>query len=129
MQRVALGQRDHLIDDRLDGLRFRNGGDNPFLVDHAGHQVLEQRIAGAYVALEFCSSNTVSHSKRCPPSSESNSDISGTEPGGGGGGATRRPCASGFMPSARPMVPRISLISLRDFRPKFLVRSISDSDF
>ena len=42
---------------------------------------------------------------------------------------TRRPCASIFMPKPRPRLPRISLISFSDLRPKFLVRSISASVF
>src|SRR5215470_7490017 len=42
------------------------------------------------------------------------------------------PCQSSpsrFIPRLSPMLVRISLISLRDFRPKFLVLSISGSFF
>src|SRR5215467_8246383 len=47
----------------------------------------------------------------------------------GSGGQMMRPCSSNFMPSERPILVRISLISLRDLRPKFLVLSISFSLF
>src|SRR6266851_2380627 len=47
----------------------------------------------------------------------------------GSGGQMMRPCSSNFMPSARPIFTSISLISLSDLRPKFLVFSISFSLF
>src|SRR5258706_7261256 len=47
----------------------------------------------------------------------------------GSGGQMMRPCSSNFMPSARPILVSISLISLSDLRPKFFVFSISFSLF
>src|SRR2546430_17556754 len=47
----------------------------------------------------------------------------------GSGGQMMRPGSSNFMPREKPTLTRISLISLRDLRPKFLVLSISFSLF
>src|SRR5271155_2693436 len=47
----------------------------------------------------------------------------------GSGGQIIRPCSSNFMPRLRPILVSISLISLSDFLPKFLVFSISFSLF
>ena len=51
MQRVALGQRDHLVDQRLGGFRLGNRGHNVIGDDHAGHQILQQGVARSDVAL------------------------------------------------------------------------------
>src|SRR4051794_17586236 len=123
MQRVPLRERDHSVDERLHGLRLGYGRDHAFFLDHTRRQILEQAVAGPDVPLQLCIAKPMSHANWS--SSGSSSMI---EPGGGGGGAMRRPCASGFMPSDSPIVWRISLISLSDLRPKFLVRNISDSD-
>jgi hypothetical protein len=44
-------------------------------------------------------------------------------------GITGCPLSSKVIPKLKPMLVRISLISFRDLRPKFLVFSISDSVF
>src|SRR5437867_5270651 len=136
VQRIALGKRNHAIHQRLDGLGLGHGGDHALLLDHAGHQALKQGIAGTHVPLEFGSASSVSHeypyspgASGCSYWASSSGVISGMEPGAGAGGATSLPCASTFMPSESPMLPRISLISLSDLRPKFLVRNISASVF
>src|SRR5262250_3044344 len=47
----------------------------------------------------------------------------------GSGGHMMRPCSSNFIPRLKPILVRISLISLSDLRPKFFVFSISFSLF
>ena len=47
VQRVPLGQRDHLLHQRLDGLGLGNGGDDALFLDDAGHQAAQQRFARA----------------------------------------------------------------------------------
>src|SRR5277367_6290759 len=63
-----------------------------------------------------------------PPRESSDDDVGGAV-WLGSGGQMMRPCSSNFIPRLRPILCRISLISLSDLRPKFLVFSISFSLF
>src|SRR5437867_8653602 len=63
VQRVALGERDHAIHQRLHGLGFGNSRNDALVLDDAGHQSFEQRIARAHIALEFVAASSVSHVK------------------------------------------------------------------
>ena len=61
VQRIRLGQRDHLLDQRLDRFGLGNRGDDALLQNHAGGEIAQQRIAASTGPLEFESGNLVSH--------------------------------------------------------------------
>src|SRR5438045_61149 len=65
VQRVALGERDHLLDQRPHGFGLGHGGDDALLFNHAGHQAFEKGPARADVALEFITGFLVSHGCVC----------------------------------------------------------------
>src|SRR5216684_8546442 len=73
-----------------------------------------------------CPDSPMSRSQKLCPSSPTPMPIGGIWLVGPG---TALPMSSIFMPSERPIEASISLISLSDLRPKFLVLSISASVF
>src|SRR5688572_5776069 len=118
LQVIALAQGDHLLGQRADFLRLRQGRHEAAVFEKRRHQVPQQRSPVRRVPAEFTSFVSVSHTYY---SIYSAGYSAGEAP------ATGRPCSSSRIPRASPIPPRISLISFRDFRPKFLVFSISAS--
>jgi len=45
MQRIGLGQGDHLLDQRAHRLCLGDGGDDALVLDDAGAEVSQQRVA------------------------------------------------------------------------------------
>src|SRR5579871_1597999 len=128
VQSVILGERDHAIHQRAGRFCLGDGGDGEIVFDDAGDQSAKQGLARGDVPFQFESGALMTHGYSGTSSISGVSSPSGPPKcGSEGGGATSRPCASNFMPKLRPRLARISLISLSDLRPKFLVRSISAS--
>src|ERR1035441_5856434 len=61
VQRIRLGQRDHVLHQRTNGFRLRNRGDDALRFDDAGDQVAQERIAAAGGPLQFVSGVLMSH--------------------------------------------------------------------
>src|SRR5882762_2581560 len=155
LQSVALPEGDNLFGDGACGLGARQRGGDAAVFKQIGDQVAQGRAAVPRIASQFRSRFQMSHGFSFPLSIANFplvSDFSGgrdecpglpvvtnyrpivsSEVGGavwlGSGGQMMRPCSSNFMPRLRPIFTSISLISLSDFRPKFLVFSISFSLF
>src|SRR5262249_26023716 len=109
---IALAESDHLFRERPHFFGLRQSGHQAAVIEKVRDKIPGQRPPMRHIPAELSICVSMSHSV-C-------SDCAGT---------TGRPCSSTFIPSCRPMLCRISLISLRDLRPKFLVLSISASVF
>src|SRR5581483_3952327 len=110
---VALfAERDHPVGEAAELLRLRLGGFDALMLDERSHQAPEERPTVLGVTSELTAFFAVTHSNLY---------------------SVRVPCPAGnestFMPRCRPISARISLISFRDFLPKFLVFNISISLF
>src|SRR5512143_1478540 len=89
------------------------GGADAIIFEQRGHQIAEERVQMARFATQLEAGLAMSHRTDYSPSSVSS--LGGVNP-------------SSFIPRERPISANTSLISFRDFRPKFLVFSISASD-
>src|SRR6266850_4955024 len=112
MEVVALAEGNHLFGKRTHFLRFRKRCHQPPVVQKIRDHVPQHRAAMRTVPAQLPVCVSMSH-KVCSA----------------GAGPTGLPCSSSFMPRERPILERISLISLSDLRPKFFVLSISASVF
>src|SRR3954469_10540418 len=110
MKIIALSERDHLLRQRANLFRLRQGRHQAAVIEEVRHQVSEQGTPMGRVPAQLPVGIAMSH-KICSADD----------------GITGRPWSSSRIPSARPMLDRISLISFSDLRPKFLVFSISAS--
>src|SRR5665213_3056366 len=61
VERVFLGEIDHLLHHRRDCFRLGNRGDDALLQDHAGREVLEKAVARPHVPFEFYIAKSMSH--------------------------------------------------------------------
>src|SRR2546423_9344207 len=104
MKIVPLAEGDHFFSKRTDFLRLWKCGHQTAMIKEIRHEIPKQCAAMRTVAAQF---------PVCIPMSHTVCSV--------GGGITGRPCSSGFIPSESPMLPRISLISFSDLRPKFFV--------
>src|SRR5262249_55004349 len=107
---VPFTERDHLLRKRSYFFCLRQGDHQTAVIEKVRHEIPQQRPAMRRVTAEFAVSIAMSHTV-CSVCA----------------GMIGRPCSSSFMPRERPIPERISLISLSDLRPKFLVLSISAS--
>src|SRR6516164_8104996 len=110
MKVVALAERDHLLCKGPHFFGLRQSRHQPSMIKQVRDEISQHRSPMRGIAAEFPMCIEVSHTV-CSVCA----------------GMTGRPCSSTFMPSWRPMLCRISLISLSDLRPKFFVLSISAS--
>src|SRR2546427_12900192 len=77
MERIALAERDHLLDERLCGPGARERGGNALAFNDVGHQVAERGAAMRRLAPEFRAIVAVAHAwvlraptgPRSPPAS------------------------------------------------------------
>src|SRR5215218_1349219 len=103
MQIAALGQRDELLELRLDRLGLRLGRLDPLMLDDLLAEVHEQRLAMRRVAAELVACLLVAHER-----------------------------ISSLVQSARRSRPRLCSVSMTssiDFLPKFGIALSSPSDF
>src|SRR5262245_20121455 len=96
-----------------------------FLVEKGGHHVAKHRHTMGGFPSQFPPGNPMSHKSPSPIILSRISRRLYSVLAGGIG----RPSSLSFIPNDRPISARISLISFRDLRPKFLVFSISASVF
>src|SRR5712692_8581826 len=132
LQRVALAKGDHFLRHRARRFGARQRGSDSPVFKQIGDQAAQHRAAMSRLLSEFGTRVEMSHRLYCslsPYSCPSASSDAGAAVWLVSGGQMMRPCSSNFMPSARPIFTSISLISLSDLRPKFLVFSISFSLF
>ena len=115
----ALGLGDEALGDAPQLLGLRVGRLDRLMENEVGREAAEHGAARAGVAVELATRITMTHgllssvSQACACCAFQRSSICGQ--------------LSIFMPSERPMLARISLISLRLLRPKFFVFSMSCS--
>src|SRR5207253_1561094 len=128
MERVALAERDHVLGKRPRSLRAGERGSDALPLDEVGDQIAQGGPAMSGFASEFESCIEVSHGFSRAYKPAVSSGVGGAV-WLGSGGQMMWPRSSNFIPRLRPILCRISLISLSDFRPKFLVFSISFSLF
>src|SRR6267154_217884 len=131
LQRVALAEGDHFLRHWARCFRARQRRSDSPVFKQIGDQAAQHRAAMGRLLTEFGTRIEMSHRLYCPssPYSPTVSSEAGAAVWLGSGGQMMRPCSSNFMPSARPIFTSISLISLSDLRPKFLVFSILFSLF
>src|ERR1700722_8789699 len=93
MQGVILGERDHFIDQRPNGLGLRNGGDGEIVFDYAGHEAAQQRIALGDITFELVPGLSVAHDYSAASSKSPSSSPTPPKCVREAGGATERSCA------------------------------------
>jgi hypothetical protein len=115
VQVPTLSQCNHPISPSTQFFRFWQGRINPLMLKQGGHHVSKHGCPVTRCPIQFPAGDSMAHGYSC---SFLRCSIS-----------ARLGKFSSFNPSDRPISARISLISLRDLRPKFLVLSISASVF